>query len=463
MQQNKKTELEKTYPNNLKKCIKRQGYTIQEVADEIGIARRTLTNYVAGAVPTPKPLLEKIAYTIACDIEELLPSVSTNSKSKQVPQLSTSTSTTNQEQTIVLLTDRQKEVLNTLLALDDGLFSQDGRSNSNDVSRRAFLQQILGAIGLAYSLPLSSSLPIQLSNSFISEDLIKLFENSMAANWELYHTGGAARVVNGLDIWIKEISNLSKLAQETTWHSRTLTLLTMGYQLQSCVLRDMMSYAQAGMAYQRAFHIAQELNDSELMASTLARKGVTLIQQGRPKEAIIHLSGALDITTDDLPLLKGHILQALAEAYAKDQHSQESWTYITQAESYLGTTHYVQERSLIRGVTPASISAQKGINAVLLHDYKQAINLIDESLNTYDPALIRGRARLIAQKAEAYCGLGMIDDCTTQALTAVSLARSAGSSKTEDRIKTLYNKLIQSSRGKEQSVIQLGQTLSMNK
>ena len=463
MQQNKKTELEKTYPNNIKECIKRQGYTIGEVADEIGIARRTLTNYVAGTVPTPRLLLEKIAYTIACDVEELLPSATTIDKSKQITQSPTSISTTDQEQTILLLTDRQKEVLNTLLALDDDLFSQNNDSTSNHISRRAFLQQVLGAIGLAYSLPLGNQLPTQTNNSFISEDLIKLFENSMAANWELYHTGGAARVVNGLDIWIKEISSLSKSAQGTNWHNRTLTLLTMGYQLQSCVLRDTMNYAQAAMAHQRAFHIAQELNDSELMASTLARKGVTLIQQERPKEAIIHLSGALDITNDDLPSLKGHILQALAEAYAKDQQSQESWIYITQAESYLGTTHYVQERSLIRGVTPASISAQKGINAVLLHDYKQAINLIDESLNTYDPALIRGRARLIAQKAEAYCGLGMIDDCTTQAFTAVALARSAGSNKSEDRIKALYNKLIQSSWGKEQSVIQLGQTLSMNK
>ena len=462
MQQNKKTELEKTYPNNIKECIKRQGYTIGEVADEIGIARRTLTNYVAGTVPTPRPLLEKIAFTIACDIEELLPSTIATNKNKS-PQPPTSIGNAYQEQTILLLTDRQKEVLNTLLALDDSLFSQESDSTNNDISRRAFLQQILGAIGLAYSLPLGSQLPIQSNSSFISEDLIKLFESSMAANWELYHTGGAVRVVNGLDIWIKEISSLSKSAYGTNWHNRTLTLLTMGYQLQSCVLRDTMNYAQAAMAHQRAFHIAQELDDSELIASTLARKGVTLIQQERPKEAIIHLSGALDITTDDLPSLKGHILQALAEAYAKDQQSQESWTYITQAESYLGTTHYVQEKSLIRGVTPASISAQKGINAVLLHDYKQAINLIDESLNTYDPALIRGRARLIAQKAEAYYGLGMIDDCTTQALTAVTLARSAGSNKSEDRIKILYNRLIQSSWGKEQSVIQLGQTLAMNK
>lgn len=33
---------------------------------------------------------------------------------------------------------------------------------------------------------------------------------------------------------------------------------------------------------------------------------------------------------------------------------------------------------------------------------------MDKSLTTYDPALIRGRARLLAQKAEAYYGLGYI-------------------------------------------------------
>src|SRR5205823_5379859 len=145
-----------------------------------------------------------------------------------------------------------------------------------------------------------------------------------------------------------------------------------------------------------------ELDDVELMAAALARQGVTLIQQERPKEAVTYLSGALDITTThNAPLLKGHILQALSEAYAKDQRSQESWSHIGQAETYLGKKEHPQERSLIRGVTQASLAAQKGVNAVLLQEYGQAIRLIDESLTTYDPALIRGRARLLAQKAEA--------------------------------------------------------------
>jgi len=61
------------YPNNVRQCIKRQGYTLQEVADEIGIARRTLTNYVAGIVPIPRKYLEKIADMIGCDIQDLVP------------------------------------------------------------------------------------------------------------------------------------------------------------------------------------------------------------------------------------------------------------------------------------------------------------------------------------------------------------------------------------------------------
>src|SRR5256886_17565599 len=72
MQDSKDTESTKLYPNSVKECIKRQGYTLQEVADEVGISRRTLTSYVTGEVPTPRNYLEKIAYTIGCDIDELV-------------------------------------------------------------------------------------------------------------------------------------------------------------------------------------------------------------------------------------------------------------------------------------------------------------------------------------------------------------------------------------------------------
>jgi len=72
MQDPKDMESTKPYPNSVKECIKRHGYTLQEVADEIGISRRTLTSYVSGQVAIPRSYLEKIAYTIGCDVEELI-------------------------------------------------------------------------------------------------------------------------------------------------------------------------------------------------------------------------------------------------------------------------------------------------------------------------------------------------------------------------------------------------------
>ncbi len=86
---------------------------------------------------------------------------------------------------------------------------------------------------------------------------------------------------------------------------------------------------------------------------------------------------------------------------------------------------------------------------------------MDKSLITYDPALIRGRARLLSQKAEAYYGLGYIDESVSIAEEALKLARSIGANKTLARVRTLHTTLLQSSWRKERSIAQLGAVLSL--
>lgn len=71
MQQPRDMETLPLYPNTIGWCIKRQGYTYEEVADEIGVTRRTLSNYIKGRRATPRPLLEKIARVIDCEVQEL--------------------------------------------------------------------------------------------------------------------------------------------------------------------------------------------------------------------------------------------------------------------------------------------------------------------------------------------------------------------------------------------------------
>ena len=87
MQDPKDMESTKPYPNSVKECIKRQGYTLREVADEIGVSRRTLTSYVSGHVAIPRTYLEKIASTIGCDVEDLIARPSHHSDITSFPLL----------------------------------------------------------------------------------------------------------------------------------------------------------------------------------------------------------------------------------------------------------------------------------------------------------------------------------------------------------------------------------------
>jgi tetratricopeptide (TPR) repeat protein len=220
-----------------------------------------------------------------------------------------------------------------------------------------------------------------------------------------------------------------------------------------------MHYTQAHKAFRKAFLIAQELYDPELMSSALAREGIILNQQENPTEAIVRFNHALEtIKYLGYVTLEGYILQALSEAQAKVQQSQECLYSIGLAEDTLGQIHATPERSLTR-LNISSLTAQRGVNAALLRDYEQAIKLIDTSLTTYDPTLIRGRARLIAQKAEVYYWLSKIEECTTAAKEAFALADSVGASKTVGRVNKLHTTLTQSRWGKEQGVAQLGMML----
>jgi len=335
------------------------------------------------------------------------------------------------------------------------------QSMIKNIERRQLLVGLLSIPVALMGLEVEQQLS-QKTSVVANHDRMSFFEEEIATRWDVYHTGGTLRASRGLAMWLGEMTNFARSAQGSVWHERALSLLSMSYQLQSSVSRDMMQYDLAHTAFKKAYRIAKELNDSEMMAASLAREGVTLIQQDQAAEAIRFLTAAYEITKGGkTPFLRGFILQALSEAYAKTGQHQECWQCITLAERILERPEHAQERNLTR-FNIASITAQKGVDAVILKDYDRAIVLIDKSLVHYDPTRIRGRARLIAQKAEAYHGLGMLDASMMTAEEALILAHSVGSDRTVARIRQLHATLATSS-GKEPSVARLGTLLTQQR
>ena len=338
------------------------------------------------------------------------------------------------------------------------IYRMEQSSVIKDIQRRQFLVGLLGIPSVLMGLEDGAVIP---TNIKMNNDRIGFFEQEMAIRWDVYHTGGTTRAYRGLDAWLKEVERFAQDVAPSVWKSRAYSLLSMSYQLRGSTLRDMIMYEQAHISYEKAFSIAQELNDIELMASSLARRGVTYIQQQMPMDAIEYIHAALQLINGlGYPSLRGYILQALSEAYAMAQQPKASWRHIELAERTLERKGSTFERSNCQ-LNTTSVVAQKGINAVLLHDNERAITLIDKGLIQYDPTLIRGRARLQAQKAEAYYGLGLVDISVATAEDALTLANSVGSNKTVRRIRDLHNQLVDSSFRKESSVHRLGALLSI--
>lgn len=126
------TRKEPLYPNSIGYCIKKYGYTRSEIAEEIGIDRKTLYFYCTGQLATPKYTLEKIARTLGCSAQELL-AVSAVTEPEQAKQESVDQS---------VLQSTTQEVLRAIQNLE-----QEGIDMNR--SRRFFLQ-MLGATGAAF-------------------------------------------------------------------------------------------------------------------------------------------------------------------------------------------------------------------------------------------------------------------------------------------------------------------------
>ncbi len=331
------------------------------------------------------------------------------------------------------------------------------------LKRRQFLVELLGIPAVLMALE-NEKPRLNSAGLMFNDDPMAYLENTMILRFETQQIGGTRSASQGLPMWMNEVTHFVKETRGTGWHARALAVLSMSYLLQGTIARSMnLDYTTAHQSFEKAYRIAQEIDDPELQALALFRRSVTYINADQPYEAITYLKGALDtINGHGYPYLKGHILKLLSEAYAKSQQPQECWRNVGLAENALSQLAFQRERSrfIQREFSIASVTAQKGVDAAFLQDYDRAIKLIDKGIVQVNPTFIPTRARLTSQKAEAYFGLGEIDFSLMHAEESLIMARSTGSNKTISRVRNLHTNLTQSKWRSERGVSRLGALLA---
>src|SRR5260370_32046631 len=152
------------------------------------------------------------------------------------------------------------------------------------IKRREFLVGLLsipvGLLGIsADKTVLEDTQQRETARILINDDPMAFLEQGLLTRWEIYQLGGSLRITHSLDLWMREVTEFVQAVQGTTWHKRALSVLTMSYQLQGNIMRDLMDFTSAHRAYRKALSIARELEDPELIASTLLREGFIFFHQ----------------------------------------------------------------------------------------------------------------------------------------------------------------------------------------
>lgn len=432
MQNPKDLEAAKLYPNSIGWWIKKQGYTQEEVADAIGIARRTLSNYIAGRRVTPRHYLEKIASTIGCDIELLgVQSVhGTNPSTDGVSE-----------------TGQDRKPIPS--------------KENDDMDRRQTLL-VLGTAGVSLIAGVSALASLEeVEKRFarrtarLQSWLLESVEEGTRSRWQLYYTSRNSLTEEGL---LRQIVRLEQLADEGGQEEAHIySILIQNYQLAGSLARDNFSYTRAKQYFIGAQRLAQDIQSPDLAATAIARYALALMRQAgiaeidegyhkRLAEALTLYQSAEEAASHTQGHVKAYILSGLAEALARNGHRDACYRALDEAEHLLQRGPIVSPEEDIAQVrlTLQSLEDSRGECYVLLGEPLKGLDYLQTAQKRLDPAMSRNLCRLLMQQSEAYLAAGYPDQSSAYAIQGLQIARMLESTSNINWSREIYTKLLRS-------------------
>ena len=392
MQDPKDMESPKPYPNSVKECIKRQGYTLQEVADEIGISRRTLTSYVSGHVAVPRTYLEKIAHTIGCDVEELIARPSRHSETPSFP----------------LLTSPQ----------------QSG------------LEQLPSTIVLASQITTPHLFDLTI------DEWLDNAESLINLSWEAWFASRPKQAGRELSRLLPKLQHLLYTPVLSTHKLRIQELIIRCHGLLGVISLDALENNTALFHYTHAHQIATEIHDVDQAITYLALIGDVLRRQNEKQQAISRMEHARDQAINASRATQGHVLQLLAYTYADTgnepafehtiQKATDLLAFTGEARDTVGKEFVPFEIYEIRG--KASRDLGKPIDAL------KYLDLAEKTLRA-EAATPRWHALLDISKGQAHSDAGDLINGIDLASRGFLLAYKCQSPRQMNRVRKLLRKL----------------------
>jgi transcriptional regulator with XRE-family HTH domain/tetratricopeptide (TPR) repeat protein len=419
------------YKNNLKLWIKQRGYKLYQVAGEVGIGIRTLNDYCAGRVPTPRDILERIAQFIGCPVSYL---ENVNASSEAVLASDENKTVAGPVHWIDLIESRQDEAPSLLVNQGDVIvltgeearlfLSRLGEDDMArfDPERRSSLLKALQAVetvsGTAVVIPhilvnlepwerliAATSQPSALNNETLST-----FTSLTQACWKLTNSG---------ELIIAEMtlaSFLPTLKQVAPSQPQVALLTSQALQLRSVLVSHQLKIAEKLALCQQAVEYARLAQDHNTLVAELTELAVAYVYNNQYDKALTSYQEALTYCGyDDVsPLLRSRTYVEAGAIFAHYKRRKEADFYLDMAYEAFPTDPVSDPAHLYADHSRGGLALYNGLIQLEKGDAIQAWNGF-ESFKDYDFALperIRvlivnqqGRAALLGNDLEkyAYC------------------------------------------------------------
>ncbi|MBV9690406.1 MAG: tetratricopeptide repeat protein [Ktedonobacteraceae bacterium] len=174
---------------------------------------------------------------------------------------------------------------------------------------------LLGMLVLNYTPARGLALTSLGETQVLPSSTVDAYEGVLSLAWEAYYTSSAQRSASTVALWQHHLHDslgtVGGIAQD-----QIRALLCCFNQLSGVIARDRLDF-DAALAYAReSLLLADHLNNVELMASSLCRRGRTYTEMDRYDLAVADFERAMPYARRSRDSLRAYVFICLAEAYS---------------------------------------------------------------------------------------------------------------------------------------------------
>jgi tetratricopeptide (TPR) repeat protein len=321
------------------------------------------------------------------------------------------------------------------------MLSDKNKDEPQSISRRRLLSKLLcippALIGLSIIGDKVIEVPLLMNHA--DRELIAQTELALASFWENFYSSSVHTFDEGIVRW------QTALAEHTHAGPDIQTLLCKFDQLVAVSARDRGDYPTALYFHDEAASLAREINNPELIASSLFRRAKTHVKLQRYQQASDDMREAIPAAHRSRANLRGYIYQFAGQLVTLGPSSRET---IDRFQRFMGEAGKVLTREKIEDdgsfvrFTMSGYQQDAARGYLRLGKAGEAIEAIEAAERQQQPHMTRWQAETFLLKSEAYLQINEVEwasHCLQEGIKLIQTVTHSSSQKNKvEQLRTQF-------------------------